>query len=618
MRPAVVVAAPRAIVTDESEQVSLARRIGRRLPAPIRIPLRARVIDFIVWRFRAQAKMDRAWQHVQWRGVRIWRDMANALRAKVATSAPPAPVFSPRSQEQIDQAMLPMPSRIAIVTTRLRDYPDPRVRLEELSGMVAGGLIDRVTLFREMIRLERQRGDDLTAATYMLRIMRWLGRDVSGDLPFVAATLRANRYAYEADAAEAMFGPADQAAERCHALLQAAWSRHQHKPDLPLAVLDDRRGTDPRRVSVIVSLYNAADKLPTLLRMLAQQTIAAQGGMEVVLVDSNSPSDERGALESFLRDHRLPVVYARSAERETIQAAWNRGIALARAPYLSFLGADEGLHPAALSRLAAELDADATVDWAMANSVVTNVDSDGIYDSDVMPYDRTGYQQDLVYLETCYLSWVGGLYRRSIHDRFGYYDESFRAAGDSEFKNRVLPHIRTRHVPEMLGVFNNYPEERTTQHLRAEVEDLRAWYLCRSHGGMRYAFANRPTDHAAALLRTAFSYRKSYCGHISSDLDLADSLSALLLERPDAPAWAPALRREMQGALTLVRRLEMTQNPGEREPDPRSHRQQVRRTLLDLRDSGSRIQALLGLPEPPFHEIFHDNRYEQHWWSWSV
>ena len=58
-----------------------------------------------------------------------------------------------------------------------------------------------------------------------------------------------------------------------------------------------------------------------------------------------------------------------------------------------------------------------------------------------MPYDRRKYQQDLVYLETCYLSWVGALYRRSIHDRFGYYDGSFRGAGDTEFKSRILPFI---------------------------------------------------------------------------------------------------------------------------------------------------------------------------------
>ena len=333
--------------------------------------------------------------------------------------------------------------------------------LAALSGRVADHLVDRVPLFRTMARLERQAGRDLIAATYGLRIMRWLGGDGFGDLPFVSATLRAHGFAHEADTAEAMFGRGDDTEARCLELMRDAYRRNRHNSDPPLAV-DDRRGDVARRVCVIVSLYNAADKLPTLLACLAQQSLALRGELEVVLVDSNSPADERAAMEGFLARQPLPVAYARSAERETIQQAWNRGIKLARAPYLAFLGADEGLHPDALRQLADALDADPRADWAMADSLVTDVDAAGVYAGDVMAYDRTGYRQDLVYLETCYLSWVGGLYRRSIHDRFGYYDESFRAAGDTEFKNRIMPHIRSVHVPRMLGVFNNYPEARTT------------------------------------------------------------------------------------------------------------------------------------------------------------
>ena len=88
---------------------------------------------------------------------------------------------------------------------------------------------------------------------------------------------------------------------------------------------------------MIVSLYNAADKLPTLLSMLNQQSLAQRGELEVVLVDSGSPADERGVVSAFAKQHDLPVVYARSAQQaKPCQAAWNRGIRLARAPYLSF------------------------------------------------------------------------------------------------------------------------------------------------------------------------------------------------------------------------------------------------------------------------------------------
>ena len=494
---------------------------------------------------------------------------------------------------------------------------DLRIRLNDLSRRIPDGLVNRVPLYLELARLERRIGHDMIAATYLLRIMRWLGKDQFGTLPYVAATLRRNDCAYEAETAEAMFGARDQTEQHCYHLVQTAYERNRRKAELPLAVLDDRRGTEPRRVCVVASLYKAADKLPTLLAMLANQTLALRGELEVVLVDSNSPADEYGAMEAFLRDHALPVAYARSENRETIQAAWNRGIHLSRAPYLCFIGADEGLHPDALRQLADALDADTSVDWAMADSLVTNVDRHGVYDSDIMPYDRRGYLQDLVYLDTTYLSWVGGLYRRTIHDRFGYYDETFRAAGDTEFKNRIMPHIRSVRVPKMLGVFNNYPEERTTQSPRAEIEDLRAWYLWRTAGGLRYAFDQRPAEDATALLRTALNYRKAFCGHYSSDFDLASALSVYLAGRPDAPEGAATLQDEMANTIGLMRSIEMLPANIMSRPRGFGTAAWVYRRVQQVRQLGARHRQLLDLPVTPTYEVFNDNRHEQHCWSWS-
>jgi len=242
-------------------------------------------------------------------------------------------------------------------------------------------------------------------------------------------------------------------------------------------------------------------------------------------------------------------------------------------------------------------------------------DENGVFDSDVMPYDRTGYSQDLVYLETCYLSWVGALYRRSIHDRFGYYDESFRAAGNTEFKNRVMPHIRSMHVPMMLGVFNNHPEERTTQHPRAEIEDLRAWYLWRTPAGMGYAFADRPVEDAMTLLRRSLGYRKSFCGHLSTDFDLAYSLAKHVSLRPDAPASMHNMLPAARQALELMKGMEQlpTAMPGKL-----SAMAFAGRRVVDFRRRiAGEHQKIFGLSEVPHYEIFNDNRYEQHWWSWS-
>jgi glycosyltransferase involved in cell wall biosynthesis len=469
----------------------------------------------------------------------------------------------------------------------------------------------RCNFWLDIARIERLRGNELIAVAYELRVLRLLGDDRVGLLPRVTDTLTAHGFKHEAKAAQAMFGDPARAEERVHALLQGAFERLRRYEAKPFEILDDRRSGNPN-VAVIVSLYRAADKLPYFLTAIAQQTLVQQGKVEFILVDSGSPTPERQALEAFLQHNPLNVVYARSHARETIQAAWNRGVGLARAPYLVFLGADETLYPETLEVLAQELDDNPNVDWVMSNSLVTAVDATGLHKNDIMPYDRSGAGKDHVYLETCYLSWVGGMYRRSVHDRCGYYDETFGAAGDTEFKSRILPYINVKFVNRGLGLFLNYPEGQTTASPRAELEDLRAWYMHRTPGGIRYAFENRPVEDAEALLRLTLGYRKSYCRHVSSDIEYGCYLARYIKTRKPNSTVAASVDAGLADMLQKLRDFEFS----ERMPRRRqSFALMFHSRRVAMRHEQSHRLAL-GASANPCYELLNDNRYEQHSWLW--
>ena len=57
------------------------------------------------------------------------------------------------------------------------------------------------------------------------------------------------------------------------------------------------------------------------------------------------------------------------------------------------------------------------------------------------------------------------MYRKSIHERFGYYDSTFKVAGDTEFKSRILKFINVAYINENLGIFLNYPDDRKVKAL---------------------------------------------------------------------------------------------------------------------------------------------------------
>ena len=473
--------------------------------------------------------------------------------------------------------------------------------------------IDRVRLWRELARIEDLRGNDFVTATYKVRAMRALGEDRFGDLPFVLRTLQEKGFTKEAKAVEALYGKLSEREEKSFALIEAARVDNLINPaGDEYEIWDDHRDKAEYRATIIVSLYNAATKLPLFLKTLKHQTLIQKGQAEVILMDSGSPTDEYQVFQALVSELDYPILYARSPQRETIQSAWNRGIKLARSPYLAFLGVDETILPDCLEVLAQELDQDQNLDWVIGHSLVTNVDHQGSWANDIMTYDRTGYEQDLVYLETCYLSWVGALYRKSIHDRFGYYDQSFRGAGDTEFKNRVMPYIKSKAVDRTLGLFWNYPDERTTQSPLAEIEDMRAWYLHRTLAGVKYAFNQRLPEEVENLLYHCLGYRKSYCRHTSTDLDHAYNLALYL--RSVAPK-SPVLKY-FDGVTSLLNSYRaLDWMPKLSQFTPFSLMLETRKLTQAVQQEHQQLWQGDRLSYPQY-KIFNDNRHEQHAFLW--
>lgn len=513
--------------------------------------------------------------------------------------------------------------RETVASTRLRqisEFPEKNLahigeKLHAVYAM-ADSPFYRGNLWQEIARLERLRGNMLVAATYEIRLLRVTGSDRWNYLPGITEVLEQNNKHAVAEILAAQYGP-DASPERVRSLLEARVAPLRKNPidaRKDCAVIDDHRRNPAPLVSILVSLYNAAGKIPFFLRMLERQTLAHAGQCEIIFVDANSPAAEQAAVEAHLNVLKNDYLFVRAAERETIQAAWNRALGFARGKYITCLGVDEGLYPDALEKLAEMLEADSSIDWAMADSIVTQVDMNGLFVSDVMVYSRGHATKESTYLDTTYVSWVGGLYRRDLHERFGYYDSSFRAAGDTEFKLRLFRDLKVSFIDRALGVFFDYPEERTTASPIAEVEDSLAWYAYRSEGGVGYLFDGRDDYAALALLGDCAAYRKAYLKHTSTDVELGAHLGRLLRARLKDNETVKTLGMDFDQMLTALRGVEYADG------------------LTEARDSDNavaRLRALCGQVETRHRSLIprsktlnygvtNDNRYEQHSWLWKT
>src|SRR5687768_12897488 len=103
-------------------------------------------------------------------------------------------------------------------------------------------------------------------------------------------------------------------------------------------------------VTALVSTYRSEAFMQGCLQDLVEQTLYAQGALEIVVIDSGSPENERAIVEQFQRRHPR-IVYLRT-ERETLYAAWNRGIGAAGGKYLTNANTDDRHRRDALEILA--------------------------------------------------------------------------------------------------------------------------------------------------------------------------------------------------------------------------------------------------------------------------
>lgn len=211
------------------------------------------------------------------------------------------------------------------------------------------------------------------------------------------------------------------------------------------------------RVSAIVSLYRAERFVRNCLDDLISQTLFQRGELEIVVIDSASPEGEWGIVSEYVARFPDRIRALRTPEREGLYAAWNRGIRMARGTYVTNANADDRHRLDALEILAKALDDSPDADLAYADCIVTFRENETVED-----HVRSGLLlrpewRPEILSEGCHMG-PQPVWRRSVHERIGFFDESYRSAGDYEFWCRMAASgMSMVHVPELLGLYQENP-----------------------------------------------------------------------------------------------------------------------------------------------------------------
>lgn len=234
-------------------------------------------------------------------------------------------------------------------------------------------------------------------------------------------------------------------------------------------------------ISVIVAVFNGAATLQQCIDSVAQQTYPNK---ELIVIDGGS-SD---GTVSLLKENQEKIAYSISESDNGIYNAWNKGLAQAKGEWICFLGADDFLWNAQVLGQMVErlikLPSDVRV--AYAQVMLLNAEGDELYPVGE-PWEKIRER----FKQLSCIWHQGVMHRRSLFERHGQFDETFRITGDYELLLRELKLSDAVFIPDVTlaamrqGGISNKPantlqtmrELRRAQKIHGESQPGRLWLM---------------------------------------------------------------------------------------------------------------------------------------------
>lgn len=191
------------------------------------------------------------------------------------------------------------------------------------------------------------------------------------------------------------------------------------------------------KISIITSIFRGDFFIEHFLADITRQTVFAD--CELILINANPPGTghELDEISKYLSLYPGQIIYKQLAQDPGIYGVWNLGIKLARGKYITNANLDDRLAPDCYAVHAQVLDQNINIDLVYSNSYVTNIANQNFENHhSIGLINCPEFAPKNIKLAN--LPSFNPMWRKTVHDRFGYFDEQFKIAGDWEFWVRII------------------------------------------------------------------------------------------------------------------------------------------------------------------------------------
>ena len=184
-------------------------------------------------------------------------------------------------------------------------------------------------------------------------------------------------------------------------------------------------------ISVIVAVYNGAKTLQRCIDSISDQTYPNK---ELIIIDGGSTD---GTVE-IIKSNQDKITYWKSEPDNGIYNAWNKALGHASGDWILFLGSDDYLWKSSVfEEIMPHMIKAESQDIRMVYGQVARITEDGeIGCVDGFSWEYTWRSIIIDGIGT--FTHQGMFHHRSLFERYGMFDESFKIAGDYELLIRAF------------------------------------------------------------------------------------------------------------------------------------------------------------------------------------
>lgn len=219
---------------------------------------------------------------------------------------------------------------------------------------------------------------------------------------------------------------------------------------------------DVPKVSLITSVYKAEEFIEQLMEDVTSQTIF-KDKCEWIIINANKEGDkEEEIIKKYIKKYPENIVYKRlEGEDPGVYGVWNMAVDMATGEYLTNMNCDDRRSPRALEHQAKLLTDNPDIDLVYNDSYVSqkpNIDWGMMrQEPSKLKYDIPQFSKGEMIKGN--LPHNNPMWRKSLHDKHGKFDESYKSSADWEFWLRcAFSGSKFKKASEVLGVYYFNPK----------------------------------------------------------------------------------------------------------------------------------------------------------------